>query len=791
MEKELKLDPTTYQYDEVWDVIQDVKQKQKETKKTDVKVALEAEKKNKKGLTTGMAHFYRKLLEESEQQHEEAVAAASAPKRIIGPQGPNLTITKPPDMAPRSDLELARIAQEQGKDVELNDDNIIVDKRELLSAGLNLAAPNTRRLGLQQPLRKVGQDESALAVHRGVGTAAILGVAGLYDYGPPGSSLQANIIAEWRRHFIVEDHMLELDTTIITPASVFETSGHVARFADWMVKDEVTGDVLRADHLVKNVLQARLAANLEARGLAADKDKEDEKTKKKRKVKTAAVQLPDETVKEYESILARLDNYSGPELGQLCKTHDIRNPDTGNQVGEPQQFNLMFASSIGPTGQHPGFLRPETAQGHFLNFSRLLEFNNGRVPFASAQIGKSFRNEISPRAGLLRVREFTMGEIEHYVDPESKGHVRFPDIRYIVLPLLDRSVQLSGSVQVTQMSIGEAVDRGMVANETLGYFLARIYLFLLKIGIDPRRLRFRQHMANEMAHYATDCWDAEIENSSGWIECVGCADRAAYDLSVHSARTGHPLVVRQALKEPIVTEREVPEFNKKVLGKTLGRDAGLVQRVVGEMSQEELVRLKGELSQGSTTIPADEKQIVLTPELLTIERRTFKQSIREFTPNVIEPSFGFGRILYSLLEHSFWCREQDVERGVLSLPPLVAPTKVLIVPLSAKEEFDPLIEEVSTKLRRGGIFSRVDDSNTSIGKRYARNDELGTPFGVTLDFASLQNRTMTLRERDTTDQLIGSIDDVIAVVTDLVQGTLTWEDACTRLQVYDGVQAVE
>ncbi|KAI6039276.1 glycyl-tRNA synthetase, partial [Pisolithus marmoratus] len=459
------------------------------------------------------------------------------------------------------------------------------------------------------------------------------GVAGLYDYGPPGSSLQANIIAEWRRHFIVEDHMLELDTTIMTPAPVFETSGHVARFADWMVKDEKTGD-------------ARLVGDLEARGLAADKDKEDEK-KKKKKIKTTAVQLPDETVKEYESILARLDNYSGPELGQLCRSHDIRNPDTGNQVGEPQQFNLMFASSIGPTGQHPG-------SATSLNFSRLLEFNNGRVPFASAQIGKSFRNEISPRAGLLRVREFTMGEIEHYVDPEHKE---------------------SGSTQVTQMSIGEAVDRGIVANETLGYFLARIHLFLLKIGIDPRRLRFRQHMANEMAHYATDCWDAEIENSSGWTECVGCADRAAYDLSVHSARTGHALVVRQALKGPIVTEREA-------LGKTLGRDAGLVQRVVGEMSQEELVRLKGELSQGeSATISADERQIILTHQLLTIERRTFKQSIREFTPNVIEPSFGFGRILYSLLEHSFWCREQDVERGVLSLPPLVAPTKVLIVPL--------------------------------------------------------------------------------------------------------------
>ncbi|KAG1734206.1 glycyl-tRNA synthetase [Suillus paluster] len=617
------------------------------------------------------------------------------------------------------------------------------------------------------------------------------GVAGLYDYGPPGSSLQANITAEWRKHFIIEDHMLELDTTIMTPAPVFETSGHVARFADWMVKDTKTGDVLRADHLVKSVLEARLAGDREARGLAAQ-PKDDEKDKKrKKKAKTVVVQLADELVKEFESILAQLDNYSGPELGELCRKYDIRNPDTDNEVGEPQQFNLMFASSIGPTGQHPGYLRPETAQGHFLNFSRLLEFNNGRVPFASAQIGRSFRNEISPRAGLLRVREFTMGEIEHFVDPADKSHQKFREVRDTVLSLLDRHVQVSGSTRVTQMTIGEAVDKGIVANETLGYFLVRINLFLIKIGINPKRLRFRQHMANEMAHYAADCWDAEIENATGWTECVGCADRAAYDLSVHSARTGQPLVVRTALKEPIVTEKEVPEFNKKVLGKTYGRDAGILQKAVGEMDESQLIKLKGELAQGSTTISAEEKEFTLTPDLLTIERKTFKQSIREFTPNVIEPSFGFGRILYTLLEHSFWCREQDIERGVLSLPPVVAPTKVLIVPLSAKEEFDPLVQEVSTKLRKAGIFSRVDDSNTSIGKRYARNDELGTPFGVTLDFASVQNRTMTLRERDTTDQLIGPIDDVITVVTELVQGTIDWPTACNRLPAYDGVQAVD
>ncbi|KAF9559973.1 glycyl-tRNA synthetase [Agrocybe pediades] len=618
------------------------------------------------------------------------------------------------------------------------------------------------------------------------------GVAGLYDYGPPGSSLQANIIAEWRKHFIIEEHMLELDTTIMTPAPVFETSGHVARFADWMVKDTKTGDVLRADHLVKNVLEARLAGDKEARGMAAAPLTEDKK-KKKKAAKSAAVKLADEVVTEYETILAQLDNYSGPELGELCRKHNLRNPDTDNEVGEPQLFNLMFASSIGPTGQHPGYLRPETAQGHFLNFSRLLEFNNGRVPFASAQIGRSFRNEISPRAGLLRVREFTMAEIEHYVDPEDKSHERFSEVRDVKLTLLDRHVQEAGKSTTVEMTVGEAVDKGIIANETLGYFVARIYQFLLKIGINPQRLRFRQHMANEMAHYATDCWDAEIHNSTGWTECVGCADRAAYDLTVHTNKTGHPLVVRQALKEPIVTQKEIPEWNKKALGKTYKQDAGIIQKIVESMDQQELVKLKGELAQGKTVITSSDgaKQWELTPEVLTVELKTLKQSIREYTPNVIEPSFGLGRILYTLLEHSFWSREQDVERGVLSLPPVVAPTKVLIVPLSAREEFDPLVKEVSSKLRKAGVFSRVDDSNTSIGKRYARNDELGTPFGVTLDFASVQNRTMTLRERDTMDQRIGSIDDVIAVVTDLVFGNITWEEACERLPAYDGVQAIE
>lgn len=191
-----------------------------------------------------------------------------------------------------------------------------------------------------------------------------------------------------------------------------------------------------------------------------------------------------------------------------------------------------------------------------------------------------------------------MAEIEHYVDPEDKKHARFRDVRDVKLVLLTRREQESGGSKVMEIAVGEAVAQNFIANETLGYFLVRIYQFLIKIGINPQRLRFRQHMGNEMAHYATDCWDAEIHNATGWTECVGCADRAAYDLSVHSNRTGHPLVVRQALKDPIITEKEVPEWNKKVLGKTYKQEAAVLQKAVESLDQDQLSNLKSELAQG-------------------------------------------------------------------------------------------------------------------------------------------------------------------------------------------------
>lgn len=499
------------------------------------------------------------------------------------------------------------------------------------------------------------------------------GVGGLYDYGPPGCALQANIIDLWRKHFVLEEDMLEVDCTALTPHEVLKTSGHVDKFADWMCKDPKNGEIMRADHFVEAVLEARLKGDKEARGQKIEEKEVDPKKKKKAKT-AAAVKLDDAVVQEYEEVLAKIDNYGGPELGELIKKYDLKNPETGVLPTDPVAFNLMFQTSIGPSSNLAGYLRPETAQGQFLNFAKLLEFNQSQMPFASASIGKSYRNEISPRAGLLRVREFLMAEIEHFVDPEGgKKHSRFHDVENVEMVLLDRHVQLSGKTQTQKMTIGQAVKDGVVDNETLGYFLARIHLFLEKIGVDLSKMRFRQHMANEMAHYATDCWDAELLTSTGWVECVGCADRSAYDLSVHAKKTGAPLVVRERLDEPKVIEEWQVDIQKKKFGPLFKKDAKTVETALEATSQEQREKLAKELTEAGKIVLDVEGiaggKATIDKDSVAIEFRKRVENTREYTPNVIEPSFGIGRILYSLIEHNFWTRGSDggdEARGVSS-----------------------------------------------------------------------------------------------------------------------------
>lgn len=592
------------------------------------------------------------------------------------------------------------------------------------------------------------------------------GVAGLYDYGPSGCAIEANVLNLWRSHFVLEEQMLEIKSTQLTPHVVLKASGHVDRFTDYMVKDVKTGECYRADHLLKAILE----------GMINNKNTSDEKRM------------------ECELVMGQLDDYDQKALAAKLKEYGAKFPGTNNDITEPAEFNLMFGTSIGPTGLLQGFLRPETAQGIFVNFKRLLDYNNGKLPFASAQIGGAFRNEISPRSGLLRVREFTLAEIEHFVDPSDKSHPKFENVENIQVTMFPGSYQMSGKAALN-ITLKEAYDTKVINSTTVGYFIGRVHLFLCKIGVDPTRLRFRQHLANEMAHYACDCWDAEIKNSYGWIECVGIADRACYDLSVHTKSSGIRLVAQVDLPEPMTVKVVEAVVNKGPIGKLFKKDAKQVTEHLKNLGENELDVLEKSLNdKGTYALKIEGQEYEIAKDMVKEVKRYEKEvHVREVEPHVIEPSFGIGRIIYSLLEHSFHVREEDEQRTWLSLPPLVAPVKCSVLPLSKNKEFDPFVKKLSNGLNEYDISHRVDDSGGSIGRRYARTDEIGIPFGVTIDFDTVnkQPSTVTLRERNSMKQIRIPIDVLPKSVSDLVHGRRTWENMVEDYGLFLGQESTK
>uniref|UniRef100_A0A8D2N847 Glycine--tRNA ligase n=1 Tax=Zonotrichia albicollis TaxID=44394 RepID=A0A8D2N847_ZONAL len=586
------------------------------------------------------------------------------------------------------------------------------------------------------------------------------GVSGLYDFGPVGCALKNNIIQAWRHHFIQEEQILEIDCTMLTPEPVLKTSGHVDKFADFMVKDVKNGECFRADHLLKAHLQKLMS---------------DKKCTAEKKA-------------EMENVLTQLDNYGQQELADLFVNYNVKSPVTGNDLSPPVSFNLMFKTSIGPGGNMPGYLRPETAQGIFLNFKRLLEFNQGKLPFAAAQIGNSFRNEISPRSGLIRVREFTMAEIEHFVDPSEKNHPKFQNVADLNILLYSAKAQVSGQ-SAHVMRLGDAVQQGVINNSVLGYFIGRIYLFLTKVGVSPEKLRFRQHMENEMAHYACDCWDAESKTSYGWIEIVGCADRSCYDLSCHARATKVPLIAEKHLKEPRTVNIVQFEANKGAIGKAYKKDAKVVMEYLSMCDEcyinemEQLLNEKGEF-----TVETEGKTFLLTKDMVTVKRFQKTLHVEEIIPNVIEPSFGIGRIMYTVFEHTFRIREGDEQRTYFSFPAVVAPFKCSVLPLSQNQEFMPFVKELSEALTRTGISHKVDDAAGSIGRRYARTDEIGVAFGITIDFDTVNRtpHTATLRDRDSMRQIRAEISELPGIIRDLANGYLTWADVEAKYPQFEG-----
>ncbi|MEM3086794.1 MAG: glycine--tRNA ligase [Halobacteria archaeon] len=420
-------------------------------------------------------------------------------------------------------------------------------------------------------------------------------------------------------------------------------------------------------------------------------------------------------------------------------------PDCGGPLQEARPFLLMMETRVG-TGRK-AYLRPETAQGIYLCFKRLVKHGRDRLPVGAFQVGKSFRNEISPRQGPVRLREFTMGEVELFVHPGGKAkHPKFAEVAGL------RARMVPGEGKETVMSFGDAVAKGIILHEFLAYHLARIQEFLISAGLPADRIRLRQHRKDELAHYALDCWDAEVETAAyGWIEVVGLADRSDFDLRQHSVHSGESLAFFVPHPKPVKKRMHVAKpKDPGAMGRQYKERFPLIERAL-----EDLARTRpADLQKDPIRLRIGNDEVALPRASVQVAETEVEETGAEAVPHVIEPSFGFDRLLYALLESAY--AEDTVEGEVrkrLRLRPRVAPLLVGVLPLLGNHDgLVAMARDLHARLAAAGLRADYDDSGT-VGRRYRRYDEVGTPFCVTVDHRSLEDGTVTVRDRDTTEQL--------------------------------------
>ncbi len=536
------------------------------------------------------------------------------------------------------------------------------------------------------------------------------GVAGMYDYGPLGCTMKNNILEVWRDIYKGREGFVEIDSETVNPEEVFKASGHVDEFSDYMTHCTQCQSPFRADHLVKDYCE------------------------------NPDVMSP----KELEDAFA--------EFGIKC-------PECEGELGKVEDFNLMFKTTIGPGSSRVGYLRPETAQGIFVNFENLYRYNREKLPLGVIQTGRGYRNEISPRQGMIRMREFNMMEVELFVDPNDKDWSRFPELENEELVLLPNT-----GCDTVVKTVKQAVDEGLIANRVLAYFVCTTKQLLIRMGIEPSKLRFRQHLMDEMAHYAADCWDAEVLLSYGWTEVTGIADRGCWDLSRHSEFSGSDLSHFEKFDEPQEVTFMKVFANHKKLGPAF---KGQAKDIVAALES----KTENDVKDGGITLNIDGENIVLTDEFFEIKEVTEKATGKRVIPHVIEPSHGLDRIFYSVLEHSYFY-DNKREYSVLKLKPEVAPIKVGVFPLMNKDNLDVLAKKVYSSVHSPDTEAYYDSSGT-IGKRYARMDEIGTPWCITVDYESLEGPerdTVTIRERDTGDQKRIPVDKIQEIIQQLIRG---------------------
>ncbi|MEI8331932.1 MAG: glycine--tRNA ligase [Methanomicrobiales archaeon] len=540
-------------------------------------------------------------------------------------------------------------------------------------------------------------------------------VAGFIDYGPLGAMMKRRVEKIWRDFYVIQEGYYEIECPTIGQEAIFIASGHVKGFSDKMSQCPHCKEFLRADHVA------------EAGGVT------------------------NSSIMKNKDLAAAIASCACMACEEVLGTVDVIN------------FNLMFQTTIGPGSKRVGYLRPETAQGMFVDFSRLLRFYRDKLPFGAVQIGKSYRNEISPRQGMIRLREFTQAEAEIFVHPDEKNcHPSFKRYADYAMPLLTY-VQQDKCEDAVSMSMREAVDKGVIANEYLAYYVALTHHLLVTIGIKLDRLRFRQHLPDERAHYATDCWDAEIRSDRfGWVETVGLADRTDYDLNAHAKESGTTMTVFIQYDKPKKIHRRRIIPNMSVLGKQYRTKAKAIFEALAVASP----------TADGADVEVDGERIHIPSDLFEVRDEIIDIRGEDIVPHVIEPSYGIDRMCYAVLEGAY---DEDVADGeartVMRFSPNVAPIQVAVFPLMIRDGLVEIADTITRSLHKAGILAEYDDSG-AIGRRYRRQDEIGTPFAITVDYDTKDNQTVTLRDRDSMKQVRIAIDRIPATVTALLNGSL-------------------
>ncbi|MGC9516626.1 MAG: glycine--tRNA ligase [Methanomicrobiales archaeon] len=548
------------------------------------------------------------------------------------------------------------------------------------------------------------------------------GVAGFVDYGPLGAILKNNIINKWRDYYIIREGFYEIESPTIMPEEALKASGHVDHFNDPMTECKECLEVFRADHIIK------------------------------------------------DDIGEEVEGLSNEELTKIISDNQITCPKCEGHLTHVWSYNLMFQTLIGAKGKKIGYMRPETAQGIFIPFKRLLRFFRGKLPFGVVQIGKAYRNEISPRQGVIRLREFTQAEAEIFINPQDKSHPNFSDIvkEKLILYSAEKQMKEEDSVKIT---VEKAILEGVVSSEILIYQLYLARKFLLELGIPEEVIRFRQHMPTEMAHYALDCWDVEIQTDRfGWIEIIGIADRTDFDLRSHSDHSKEDLRVFLEYSEPKKISKTIIKPNMSKFGPHFKNTAPKILKFLEDVDVEEVQQSFKQ--EGLFEIEIGDTKYDLLPEHVTFE--DVEETVRgeKIFPHVIEPSYGIDRIVYSVLLHSF--QEED-EREYFKIEKSISPVQVSVFPLVNQEELVKIALEIRDNLRMEGLISEFDSSGT-IGRRYARSDEIGVPFAITVDHETLENNTVTIRNRDDLKQVRIKIKDIGRILEDLIKKEIDFED---------------